>query len=1723
MHSMSNLFYDYLSERLIQYFNTSSLVGGERYYFQLDSLEQVETFYERLKEKGDTPLFLYQTPSNVQYETYQLKTQSGIRVVVAATIDGITPDFLVTLRNKVSEQMDEWENTALLSICFENLDSIRGGSSDLQKEGMPFHIKTISKTLESEINESKLSKAEKQVAKFYLEKKLDDLVYQPNLWDYEEVLALIARGSIPRENFSSLGLFYDEHLEQHNVQTMRHRLEENYELFDKVKNIHEYNQENQLEKYFDEKGMKQLKQEEWKEIPYIDVKTSYENKKIAAKKIVEYQESIEKRTKEGLVYWEKAQSNTKAGKRKRHIIVFNPNRMEKVELFFQFDEFLKDQYIAPKSKTYCEVKGKKLMVTLSGHHDQVKIFQITYRHQNQTASEYKFFITIVHCEPEDLKSIKTNYLLKKDSIEITNNEDTLVFGMGKAAEMIRVEEANQIVSVSDEDSVEVQFSSSAFIDTYLPFQVVLNEQTILFKMKDEALKPVPVDGYRIWKLKREAKQHVVLEDNRLYLDTDVFYIKDHYKKLLAIEEQWINGNIHSGIVEGDHIRSEHLELPLDVLNAYDAYISYFKNHQLLPSLAYFDAELEQLAIAFIEAFNREIERIPEDSILTNEQKNLWKIGQLYKENEVIFTPLHPINIAYQLEVNRQLQSEKVDNTILKRLNPMNLLPYISNEEDHLATPTMNETSPEWLVYQPLQQVSVGEMNQYLSTVVFDKVTQFIEHFHYLFSPQSHAPIKLNVINIANDKEIVRGICQFIKHQIDKKGPQQIIPVEVYLYHEEIIKSEFEVFSDIEDIDHILDYFKLNLTTEKFDPSDILRFIRENITYYKITNLQDIRYAHISFYKMVIDHHSVKNKMSEMDTGLSLDGLLSSLTTATINDDYRTGFGMKGVKKPSTLLIKTAYRLNELSSNLMNQGSNPYNKDETIVTKISKENDLNLKKIYDASFWVTFIDPNVNLDYFQKDDFHDLVVIHYSDQYTSSERYDAITVTNKVTQFTDIISEFLHSKQIEVNHIEMEKVIYTFNMINGEWLLRIINEKGQMTREKLSLVSALKYAMAILNHPKIAFIPISLEEILRVAGAVGLPKVAGIFSAKNLGATGIHSDDLLLMGLEDKDRELYMHFYPVEVKIGYNDQTTLEKAKIQIHKTRQLFDEHLRKTNDEGEFLFRNKFFRNFFIQLFLANASKLKAYQLDDSLPYEWIESCKLRLLNDDFEIGYHLFDKIGEGAVLSFKKDASWRSIVKEDRVFIINLIEEDGYEGIVYDIPTLKEEFKKNKTEISKEMLLSYRYQVEEPNKVEFSPIEKDEKTIKVIQEPESEKIADARTTYDDSLKGKESTEKFKKVEKEEIKDIRVLIGKAEGSEKEVYWEFNHKNLGNRHLLISGRSGQGKSYFIQCLLLELAEQGVSSLIFDYTDGFTPDKIEPELQEVLGDRLQQKIVIADKFPLNPFKKQVKEIGSIIIPHDHVDVAERLKGTFANVYRNLGPQQQNVIYEAVKNGVLKYGEQMTLPYLAEEIKEIGTSNAETVLSRIQLFIDKNPFNYDENFDWDILDSKEGNVIIIQLTGYTREIQMMITEFILWDLWYYKLQKGHQSNPFPVILDEAQNLDHSTNSPTYKILREGRKFGWSGWFATQNLSSQFTKEELGNLQQASEKIYFAQVENEVSYTAKNIAKSVQEREHWEQKIRELSLGKCIVQGPMLNEQKELIHHTPTVVHITPLAERVLRFK
>jgi DNA phosphorothioation-dependent restriction protein DptH len=354
-------------------------------------------------------------------------------------------------------------------------------------------------------------------------------------------------------------------------------------------------------------------------------------------------------------------------------------------------------------------------------------------------------------------------------------------------------------------------------------------------------------------------------------------------------------------------------------------------------------------------------------------------------------------------------------------------------------------------------------------------------------------------------------------------------------------------------------------------------------------------------------------------------------------------------------------------------------------------------------------------------------------------------------------------------------------------------------------------------------------------------------------------------------------------------------------------------------------------------------------------------------------------------------------------------------------------------------------------------------------------------------------------------------------IYWHFGHKGLSNRHLLITGSSGQGKTYTIQTLLAEASKSGVSSVIVDYSDSFTTQQLDPNFKNVVGNKLNS-IIVYDGINVNPFKVNEITIDGVKRPEKIRDVAQRVADIFTQVY-TLGDQQFSAIYRACINGLGRNPNAMSFDVLRQELENIGDATAKKVLSKVSPFFDGDYLKFGNPIEWKTLTQGDGTVTIIQLSNIAKEIQVAITEFILWDMWYYMQKCSNESTPFIVVLDEAQNLSFKDKSPNKKILLEGRKFGWSAWYSTQFLTGQLDSDEINELCQADTKIFFKPTSNDIIQTAKMVDST--NPKDWVPRLSTLSKGKCIVthQDEIPNVEDSLSQYKNDIVNVTSFEDRL----
>ena len=216
---------------------------------------------------------------------------------------------------------------------------------------------------------------------------------------------------------------------------------------------------------------------------------------------------------------------------------------------------------------------------------------------------------------------------------------------------------------------------------------------------------------------------------------------------------------------------------------------------------------------------------------------------------------------------------------------------------------------------------------------------------------------------------------------------------------------------------------------------------------------------------------------------------------------------------------------------------------------------------------------------------------------------------------------------------------------------------------------------------------------------------------------------------------------------------------------------------------------------------------------------------------------------------------------------------------------------------------------------------------------------------------------------------------------------------------------------------------------------------------------------------------------------------------------------------------MSMRHFQSELEQVQESNkaAKTVISKMEPFFHTISFDGNHEFDWGkILYGEEMAINIFQLTLINREMQVIITELMLWDAWYYTKKYGNKDKPFVTVLDEAQNLSHKSGSPSAVILTEGRKFGWSAWFATQSLKI-LKDEEVVRLLQVAFKLYFKPTDDEIVKIAKQLDPTGES--NWTREVKNLKKGTCIVAGDRMKPDGTFGGTQPAVVSVEALETRI----
>lgn len=1640
MHNISSQLYNYVGKLIIDYFQKQNIQPGDRFNLYLEENEQIKSLYDALNENSQfsNGVFEYIHPDGgITYTTFFILI-GKVKLIVASSTDA-SEDYFTMLRNKVAEQAGIFENTAILILFSGKLDSLLRGSGSLIKEGMPLHYSKFKATLEIDIkNHTGLKPFEKDILKAVLERKTKSVVEDNNsFFDYEQVVNSLEKGNIEDGDYCKLGLFkYQELSSKGNA--IKSDIAQNFQLFGEFENIFlNGSPEIDLREKVSESAYNKLVNADWTSFDYADIsKWIEEEKKKVPPKLIDVSSLSNSQT-----IWFKPDGDSVARKRNANIIVFDPEADDSFKISVQFDQVIKREGLTlPQGSNFkASISGSVLTLEV-GDTKNINLFNLVEYKDSGTAKKFLIKILYLNFFPTILNRFSAYFQLKVskgNSYLLIKEAPLLIFNEGRETVNEGLLDNNMTYFLDTASTLIIKNEYTQNQEDLTQFSIQIDSTVVPIAVKSDFEAPKPISGLEVWKEKR-----VHQTDYRFDYYEDVIKlvfrntektVSSDFRHNLLLENQIIHSEFYSWFSSADLTLSENQQdIDEGLAKAFNDYRSYFIKVNSLPSLAHFSDELTELGIIYVDCFINQLNKLQENQPLSRAQKSLMWLGvvqEMYGDRKIKFSPLHPLNVAYQLLVNDKLGNDDVYNAILKRLNPINIVPYIQDINENIYVPIDAYHSPEWLYYSIYLDSKNAIPRSFVSDLIADKIKDYTNNFDFLFTQSSASPIKVNVINLGECKEVVQGIFEYYKKYLNRTSgtrPNELPPIEVNIYGSEQLVTTFEELTFYEKVEDVEKELDIDLRTHNFDKEDLLNAFFDKVNFYSkkfpSTNA-DYEYCHIAFYQFDISKTKVSyNKMDLVKTGLSLEGLMADVPSTPVVDHYRTGFGAQNLERTQSQLSELACLLNAYLS--VSSNDDNYEKNKVLCTTINKDVKDDLEKLYRMSQWVTYIDPKVDLDFFKEN--KDLVIVHYSDQYTNSNNYDAITVSGKTDQYQFVVKEFLNAHRVPFNSNDTAGIINFFNAVNGEWLLKLIRQDSHFPKEKISLLSGIKSALTFLYHPEIIWIPISLEEILRVSGNVGLTMGDGLFSAKNLGAFGTHSDDLLLIGLGMLDNELQMYFYPIELKIG--GAGLVKKGIQQLEKTSVLLEENL---NKEG---FLGKFYRNFFAKIAMVSAAKMRLFHIWDSQNWSLIEEFSGKLQNDDFKISNRLEAYIGKYGLIYFGNDTISREIKLTDNLLQVNLVEDDGYNFLVKSIDELIELFHNTPTTVASNRLLV--------NAMNLSPsLEK----LGDITDKEEDNIVD----FNVELPEKQTPPSTSKTQE----GIKILFGSDLNNFTPVIWEPNNTNkIMHTNTGIIGTMGTGKTQFTKSLITQLYQKSndnignnkLGILIFDYKGDYIKDDFVSMTNAL--------ILNPHKLPYNPLALDASDSSKAMLP---LHTANDIKETIANAF-NLGNVQRQKLRDIIIAAYDRMG-------INKSDRATWSKTAPTLGTVCDLFLEDESISQDSLYaaisnlsDFEIFESDptktqslysliEG-VVVINLSGYDESIQNLIVAITL-DAFYTQMQKhghsaikGHYREITKMILvDEADNFLSKNFASIRKILKEGREFGVGTILSTQFLNHFATSE------------------------------------------------------------------------------------
>lgn len=1702
---------DFLVDRF-RHWAKKNLRFGERIHFRSPDDANSLLLYQAFVKQANSEQLVYTPKGSRSLPYLEIDSYKVFPVLHAKPGFGFTENYISTLRDIVSAPQGQLKNGVLLVIHNSSLDTLNNSSRNLcLAEHDVWNPAVIRDALKEMINSDAPGRA---VSECLLNHQFKSILQDgATMFGFRDLFNAVQDGRI---DFAELNLINDSAMTiwEDDEKQIDKRISENKKLKEKIENLVDQYPSELKEKLqeldFGEAFIKQHfpdgDLESWRST--LDYGQCLQEQEKNSENLLELEsETIEF----GHKSYQRSKGETEekgetgSGARERYFIIEIPATDNQFKLNVSFvNGQIKDNQVkvkAPAGSVLVTVNrrsSKRNILEITGAFNGTPSYFSVDLKRSKPKENFNYRVLLLPANSFYVAGFASSFVLKPAQKKIILQTDSTTLQLAENGPAIDMADNEQEFNKQNVGSINYEQLVNA--TDRLSFKVRSGEHVLQFDVEgaassDSLVLPLLLDTKLHARLFNDDFFGVFNKDKgKVALDGKELKPRTEHRRLLIAETNLLQQQLlSSNAGTRQAISLTDLQQPYPQLYAdYNELFDYLNTKRTLLSLVSWSDAVTMVVKRIIDHYLAALGQIQTTRLLTASEQLLINIGFADIDGKEYLTPYHPLNLAYFASLTEAMKLDEsrsfktLPQPTIRRLNAEGLLPFNWHSHYDFSYSQVVKDNPMWLAVVPSKQTQLD----YIQHLVKHKTNEFVEAFTTLFACGDKDTLLINSINNGHNKELLLGLVEFFK----KRKPEQANRIHINLYDAELQHTYFDKVADAENFDELKQL--CGLTADKEDADAAVDMIRRRITYSKFNLPQQgesFRYAHLSFVRNNSPVLASPVDIKAEPTGIACHGLLAGETSYSEQQDYFTTSGLMNIEVEDKPQLQVMEKYSALSKAAWL--GEKYNNASSLALKVSSQLQQLLDAVYEDSIWTVIIDPKVTLKFFKSQ--KDVVLIHYSDNYTNSANYDAITVTKRRDFYDQILAQ------------GTKGLIDEFNAFNGEWLLKMLTLSSNERKEKKSIIGAYKYINCLLFHSDITWVPLSVAEMLRVAGNIGLKMSDADFSRYSQGIRqGAISDDVLFVGFKDQQ----MYLLPLEVKVGKKQKH--DKGVRQAKELKRYLVEQLFGRDDLAGHLYRGLFVRQVLMQV--------DKYELYRVYPQEYFSDLKAKRewwLQGD----YQLADIAGypHGFVLAFiEGDFITEQFYLEQDILQVRL--PGAYQSQFISTPLqsllsnctsqalgfIDGQYILNgaTTAVAIEWTTVSEEEIEDTSEQD-SPIPEDDNLVQFPENytPETTPLSEAaqtKTVYPPTSS--------------QLENCRILIGHSPKTQEAIYWEYGHKDLANRHLIIFGNSGQGKTYCIQGLLMELAKHSVNSMVVDYTNGFLPEHLE---QEFISSVKPRTDLVADKpLKLNPFKKQKNIVAGTELTDKAYDVATRVASVFKSVYSSIGDQQLPTLIRVIEEGLATYGEQYSFDHMVQALEEFDQTGVK-LANKLLPLVRANVFAFDDTGGWnEIYQSKDSVCRLIQMARLSRDVWLAAVEFILWDLYSYACLHGDKHLPLPIVLDEVQNLDHRLESPLGKMLTEGRKYGISLILATQTMSN-LGKDEQDRLFQASHKLFFAPAMTEIQTYAKLLELAVpgSDKKYWLSELSKLKKGECISVGMHANSNGVLVQ-TAKHIRVSQLSHR-----